>query len=159
MAPTPSDTAILRKYAGVTLLLVAVGVWAMAVGSSTRTQTAWVLGGGILGLLSGFVTGASNQPGTAGQFLAFISGGVLVPLFGGAVALMQFRQGTMESYTYSGEQVLTKTTQIQLPANIEHVHPIWVLGSFFIAYGLGAILGILAGMYLRDSAGFVIRVR
>jgi hypothetical protein len=38
-----------------------------------------------------------------------IRGGVLVPLVGAIVALVQFRQGTQEVNTYVGELVATKT--------------------------------------------------
>lgn len=48
------------------------------------TKLRWLAGAASLGLISGFTTGASAQTGAAAELLKFISGGILVPLVGGA---------------------------------------------------------------------------
>jgi hypothetical protein len=169
LVPNPDSSTDLRKGAKmdkklglllislVLFVLVALGACHLAGPDSTAARYGWVVGAGALGLMTGLVTGASNQAGIGGQLLTFVSGGILVPLFGGVVALMQFRQGTREEYTYAGEHVATKTTSVFFPTGVEPLHPIWVLGAFFALYGSAAILGILLGVLLRES-GFAIKM-
>jgi hypothetical protein len=150
MALTSTQKWTLRILIAVGLVLLLVAVCTLAGTDPMAPQFAWVLGAGALGLMAGLVTGASTQTGIGGQFLTFVSGGILVPLFGGIVALMQFRQGSQEAYTYVGEKIATKTTSVVVPG-VEHLHPIWVLGAFFVLYGCGAVVGIVGGMALRES--------
>lgn len=111
----------------------------------------WLVGAGALGLLSGFTTGASSQAGTAAEFLKFLSGGIVVPILGAVAALLQQRQKTVESFTYTGDQITEKVTEVTIPSQFAEFHPLWVLGSFLFAYGFLAVLGIVLGVSCRNK--------
>ena len=118
----------------------------------------WLAGAGALGLLSGYTTGASEQTGTAGEFLKFLSGGVLVPLVGGIAALVRQPERTTERSTYVGDHVTEKITEVTLPSQAAHFHPLLVLGSFFVAYSVLAIIGIRLGVAHR-AGGISIKMK
>ena len=105
----------------------------------------WLAGARALGLLSGYTTGASRATGTAGEFLKFLSGGVLVPLVGGIAGLLQRPQKITERYTYAGDQLVEKITETALASPFPLFQPLVILGSFLLVYGLLAIAGIILG--------------
>jgi hypothetical protein len=111
----------------------------------------WFAGAAALGLLTGYTTGASEQPGTAGEFLKFLGAGILVPFIGGVASLLQRPQVTTESYTYVGTQVAQKLTEVKNLSGVGVFHPLSVLGGFFALYGLSAILGIVIGARHREK--------
>jgi len=110
---------------------------------------AWIGGAGALGLLSGYTTGNSNQPGTASEFLKFLSGGVLVPLVGGIVAVVQQPHKTTETTTYTGDHVTQQVTETTFSSPSAHLYPLGLLAGFFIAYSMFAIVGVLLGVENR----------
>lgn len=137
----------------VTLVMLLI----LPIQETAKITVLWLAGGAALGFLSGFTTGASEQTGTAAEFLKFLSAGVLVPLIGGVTALLRAPQITKETTTSTAgvtEKVITtgpSTEGILL-------HPLSVLGSFFLVYSLFAVLGIGVGMFTREK-GHVIKIR
>jgi hypothetical protein len=111
----------------------------------------WLLGAAALGLVSGFSTGASLQAGAAAQLIAFISGGIIVPILGGVVSLLKQPETTTETNTYSGEQLVQKITAITMTNQPAELHPLWVAGSFFAVYSMFAIMGVALGVRRRNG--------
>ena len=106
-------------------------------GSDARVIVAlWLSGAASLGLLSGYTTGASKEAGAASEFLKYLSGGVLIPLLGGAAGLVQGSETITKSYLAGPQAVF---------------HPIAVVGGFLIFYGLFAAVGIVIGIYSRGK--------
>jgi hypothetical protein len=124
------------------------GVW---------TKLLWLAGAAALGLVSGFTTGASSQTGAGAELLKFISGGILVPLLSGVVAILQYRQGSKEHYQYMGDHLVEKTTEATVPTDFAYFHPLWVLALFFVGYCSFAVIGVMLGQALQ-AAGFSIKV-
>ena len=89
-----------------------------------RNISLWLAGAGALGLLSGYTTGASSQVGAASEFLKFVSGGILLPLFGGIATTL-----SNESIFYSLE----------------------IIGGFLFFYSLFAIIGLIVGAKSRTD--------
>ena len=136
---------------------VVVVVYCFADDAGLSTKLLWLAGAAALGLISGFTTGASSETGAAAELLKFISGGILVPLLGGVVAILQYRQGSKEHYVYEAGQLAEKTIEATLPADFAFFHPLWVLALFFVGYCSFALLGVLLGKQLQ-KAGFAIMV-
>jgi hypothetical protein len=146
-APARSGVGLVLILGGVVVILVLNSELLNPSGSSAATL--WLAGAGGLGLVSGFTTGNSAQTGTASEFLKFLSAGIVVPMVAGAVTLLEFRTGTTETWTYAGEKTTSHTTSITLPEGYEHFHPLWVLGGFFLMYGIAAVIGAVLGAVLR----------
>ena len=109
----------------------------------------WAAGAAALGFLSGFTTGLSKAEGISTEFVKFIGAGILVPLVGGVAALLNKSETVIESSTYSGTLISTKhtTTVAWFPEPL--LHPMAVLGSFFVAFGIFACLGVVSGTLIR----------
>lgn len=122
------ELGLLGAYAVIAVIALVIADRA----SDTDTApilTMWLLGAAALGLVSGFTTGASKLAGAGAQLIGFISGGVIVPILGGVVALVQQPEASTAT-----------------PAKL---HPLWVAGSFFAAYSIFAIIGIAVGIRRR----------
>jgi hypothetical protein len=125
--------------------------------SASTVAIIWLLGAGAVGLISGFTTGTSKQTGMGTEFMKFLSVGIITPMIAGAVTLLEFRKGTIETWTFEGEKMTGHSTGVSIPAGYEHFHPIWVLGGFFLMYGFFAVVGAVLGIALR-KAGFDIEI-
>ena len=110
----------------------------------------WLAGAAALGLLTGFTTGLSSHAGSGVEFVKFLGAGVLVPLVGGVSALIARPQQVTEKSVYTGTQLSEKiTTTVTL--SDAAIHPLAVLGSFFLAFALVAIVGIIGGVLAREG--------
>jgi len=127
--PTRSCWITIFLFIAFILGVVVADVAANEVASSeVRVVVAlWLSGAAALGLLSGYTTGASDQTGTASEFLKFVSGGVLVPLLGGAAGLVQGSEKASESYSYLDGQLVEKVTATSGPLHATVFHPLAVL--------------------------------
>lgn len=145
---------------GVVILILAVATvviltgWVMPVGGAGVPMRLWIAGAGALGLVSGLTSGLSKQPGSGTEFVKFIGAGILVPILGGVAALLAKTQEVAEKSTYSGTQLVEKTTRTVTFLSDGSMHPLAVPGAFFVAFALLAVLGIIAGALLRKS-GFI----
>jgi hypothetical protein len=132
--PQPVPSSLAARVGGIVLLLLGVAVivsvpwW----GPDDISLRVWMSGAGALGLLSGFTTGFSSRAGSGSEFLKFLGAGILVPLIGGSAALIARAQDV--------------DAQLESAPSAD---PLIVLGSFFLVFGLVAILGILSGVLLR----------
>lgn len=136
----------------VVLVVITLGIaYSASNTAAAPILTMWLLGAAALGLVSGFTTGASEQAGAAAQLIAFISGGVMVPILGGVATLLKQPETTTETNTYSGEQLLQKITAITATSQASELHPLWVAGSFFAVYSIFAIIGVAVGVRRRNG--------
>ena len=99
-----------------------------------RNISLWLAGAGALGLLSGHTTGASSQVGAASEFLKFVSGGILLPLFGGIATLLSGSGDTAN--TLSNESIF---------------YSLEIIGGFLFFYSLFAIIGLIVGAKSRTD--------
>jgi hypothetical protein len=138
--------------------MLAVAGCMTGAGAGTVGQV-WLAGAAALGLVSGFTTGAVGQTGIGTEFLKFLSAGIIAPLLGAVVTLLEFRKLTFEFNTYTASQQLeSKVVGIQLPDAFPFMHPLWVLGAFFLTFSLGAVLGIVLGVAARRMGNIEIKV-
>ena len=142
---------------GIGLLVVGAAIvfylagWTVRVAVDEPPGPLWIAGAAALGLLSGFATGLSKDPGSGKGFVTFVGTGILVPILGGVGALLERTQQMTERSAYSGTQLVVKTTKtVTLPSD-GLPHPLAVLGSFFVAFALLAVLGLIAGVLLRKG--------
>ena len=126
---------------------VIVAIWCTALDVPLR---AWLAGAAALGLLTGFTTGLSSHAGSGIEFVKFLGAGILVPLVGGASALIARPQQVTEKSTYSGTQLVEKVTTTVTSSDAA-IHPLTILGSFFLVFAAIAILGILGGVLARSA--------
>ncbi len=161
-ATIPTKTAV----AGVVAIVLLWGVLLLACVFSERvtpnkdtTVALWLAGGAALGLVSGFTTGASNQTGIGSEFLKFISAGIITPLLGGIVTLLQFRKEMVETSRYEGGQLVQRTTADVIPEGYVPIHPLWMLGGFFLMYGIFAVVGVVIGAVLRQQKLIEIKIK
>jgi hypothetical protein len=124
----PGSRNILYGALLVSVVLLA-GSCALVDSSTTSIGSVWFAGAGVLGLLSGFTTGASSETGAGSELLKFVAGAIIAPLLGSVVSL----------------------TSVASPAPATAIHPMWALGTFFVGFGLAAVLGVLFGMLLREK--------
>ena len=138
-------------------LAIVAGVVAIAFalfcGAGELPLRVWLAGAGALGLVTGFTTGLSENPGSGMEFVKFLGAGILVPLVGGVSALLARSQRVTENSTYADAQVVEKVTET-VTSSDAMLHPLTVLGSFFVMFALVAILAIIGGLLLR-KAGIV----
>ena len=165
MATTSSTSPVLEKRLPWTLFILSVVLLLFLAGSqfaslagSNSSIALWIVGAAALGLLSGFVTGASEQQGAGAEFLRFLSGGILVPLLGAISSLIQLPQKTTEHFSYSADQITQKITETTIPLPGGYVQPLSIVGTFMLAYSLFAIVGIVVGIH-RRKAGQEIKFR
>lgn len=111
----------------------------------------WITGAAALGLVSGLTTGLSENPGSGTSFMTFLGAGLLVPIIGGVAALLEQTVEVTEKSTYLSDQLVEKTTMTVTSFSDGSVHPLAVLGSFFLVFGVVAVLGIVGGALLRES--------
>ena len=119
----------------------------------------WTAGGAAIGLLSGFVTGASEAQGSGAEFLRFLSGAIVLPLFGALPALLEGPERTTERSVYTGEQLTEKVVETGLIDPASYVAALHVIGAFLVAYSIMAIIGIVIGSDARKADRVVIRYR
>jgi hypothetical protein len=117
----------------------------------------WMAGAAALGLLSGFSTGVSTEAGSGKEFVKFLGTGILVPILGGVGILLERTQEVTENSTYSGTQLVERTTTTVTSATEGSLPALAVLGSFFVAFALLALLGIVGGVLLRKSGAIEVR--
>ena len=131
------------------IVLIKVADWTA---TNALLAIVWAAGAAAFGLLSGYTTGASKQPGTAAEFLKFLGAGIIVPLIGGIVSLVQRPQTVTENYKYYPGGTLTesKTTATTYPET-GFLHPLFVFALFLCVYGLFSVLGIMLGSRHRQS--------
>jgi hypothetical protein len=147
-----SEWILLVVY--VVLLVGALAVAYLILRSPTAiVLTIWVMSAAALGLLSGFSTGASQNVSPRLQVVTLLSTGIIVPILGGIVALLEQPETTTETNTYSGEYLIKKVTEITVPNQATELHPIWVAGSFFAAYCIAAMIGSAVGGGGRNDGG------
>lgn len=111
---------------GILLLLGSCSLVDLTTTSVART---WFAGAVLLGLLSGFTTGASAETGAGTELMKFLSGAIIAPLLASAVSL----------------------TSPTSPAPTPTIHPMWAIGAFFIGFASAAMLGIQIGMLFRKK--------
>jgi ribose/xylose/arabinose/galactoside ABC-type transport system permease subunit len=112
----------------------------------------WMAGAGALGMVSGLTTGLSTEKGSGQAFVTFLGTGLLVPILGGVAAFLGQTEKVTEESTYANDQLVKKITEtVTSFSDGPLLHPLAVLGSFFLAFGVLAILGIIGGALLRKS--------
>ena len=150
------------RVAGIVLAILGIIIVVLLVkgviGLPTEAARLWAAGAAALGLTTGFTTGISDQEGSGQNFTTFIGAGIVVPLLGGVATLLVNKQVVTEKSVYTGTQLTLKTTTTETPVSDGFLHPIAVLGSFFVVFALLAVVGIFAGMLLRQS-GWVVKFR
>ncbi|HUF68933.1 MAG TPA: hypothetical protein VMM79_09860, partial [Longimicrobiales bacterium] len=119
----------------------------------------WTAGGAALGLLSGFVTGASEEQGSGAEFLRFLSGAIVLPLLGALPTLLEGPERMTERYVYAGDQLAEKVVETRLIEATGYVAPLHIIGAFLVAYAIMAISGIVIGADARKADHIVIRYR
>ena len=134
------------------LLIGALAAWGIPDCPDQHLIRLWMAGAGALGLVSGFTTGLSTDAAGKTEFMKFLVAGVSVPLLGGVAALMGKTQEVTENSTYSSTQLVEKTTKTVTSLSDGSLHPLAVVGSFFLMFGVVAILGIVSGMLLRKNS-------
>lgn len=112
--------------AGVLLLFISYLLVDLTATTIART---WFAGAMVLGLLSGFTTGASKETTAGSELMKFLSGAIIAPLLGSVVSL----------------------TSPTSPALTPAIHPMWAVGAFFLGFGSAALLGIMIGMAFRTK--------
>jgi len=151
-----------KRLAGILLSVLGISIVVLLLtghlGLSNEADRLWVAGAAALGLITGFTTGISEQAGSGEEFVKFIGAGILVPLLGGVASLLVHKQVVTEKSEYTGTQLTLKTTTTETPTPDDMLHPIAVLGSFFAAFGVLAVIGLIAGMLLR-LGGWVVKFR
>lgn len=151
--PEESGTITVILVAAFILAVVSAILTASIVASPDTRHliTLWLSAAGALGLLSGYTTGASDENGTASEFLKFLSGGLLVPLFGGVAGLVSGSEKVTESYRYVDGQLVEKVTDTQGALQTIASHPMAVLGGFIVFYSVFAAAGIVLGIHHRSK--------
>lgn len=137
--------------------MVVGAVWLLTPGYDSLLP--WTAGGAALGLLSGFVTGASEEQGSGAEFLRFLSGAIVLPLLGALPTLLEGPERVTERYVYAGDQVAEKVVETRLIEATGYVAPLHIIGTFLVAYSIMAIIGIVVGADARKSNRIVIRYR
>jgi hypothetical protein len=137
--------------------IVVGAVWLLTPGYDSLLP--WTAGGAALGLLSGFVTGASEEQGSGAEFLRFLSGAIVLPLLGALPTLLEGPERVTERYVYAGDQVAEKVVETRLIEATGYVAPLHIIGTFLVAYSIMAIIGIVVGADARKSNRIVIRYR
>jgi len=69
-------------------IVVSLAGWAGPFSADQTPERLWMAGAVALGLVSGFTTGLSKQPGSGTEFVKFLGAGILVPILGGLAALL-----------------------------------------------------------------------
>jgi hypothetical protein len=133
------------------VILIVLVVTYLSASSVPPILGMWLLGAAALGLVSGFISGASEKEGTAEHALGFLSAGVVVPILVGIAALLRAPQTTTEQTTYDGEHITKKVVDIVNKTEVTELHPLWVVGSFFVVFGLSTIVGIALGVRRRNE--------
>jgi hypothetical protein len=150
-------SALFKTIGGFSIMAASVGALAWFVFSSNSenlghfTVRLWMAGAGSLGLVSGLITGLSDEDGSGKAFMTFIGTGLLVPILGGVAALLGHTETVTEKSAFLNNQLVKKTTETASSLSDSILHPLAVLGSFFLAFGILAILGIVGGMLLRTG--------
>ena len=112
----------------------------------------WAAGAGALGLVSGFITGLSTAEGSGKAFITFLGTGLLVPILGGVGAFLGQTESVTETSTYLNDHLIKKTTDtVTSFSDGDLLHPLAVLGLFFLAFTALAIVGIVGGVLLRKG--------
>jgi hypothetical protein len=114
--------------------------------SNWKYLSIWLTGAGAIGLLSGYTTGVSKQKGVTGEFMKFISGGILVPLVGGIATLMKEPVNNIERYSYTDNVLTEKITSTTLQSQNTHYDALVILGGFLLVYCFLATIGIYLGV-------------
>jgi hypothetical protein len=155
-----SKNFMLLLFGTIIILAGAVIVVCLACGiipvPSDHPIQLWMAGAAALGLLTGFTTGASADLGSGKEYVKFVGTGILVPIFGAVGTLLERTQKVTENSTYSGAQLVEKITTTLTPLAEGSLTPLTALGSFFVAFALFALLGIVGGVLLRIG-GFEVR--
>jgi hypothetical protein len=136
----------------ITVILIGlIGIGAFRSAEALQPGRFWIAGAAAIGLLAGLTTGLSKQTGSGVELLKFLGAGLLVPLLGGVVALLEKSETVTEKTTYTGTLVSEKSTSTvtAFPEGIEH--PLGTVGSFFAAFAIAACLGLVAGACLREE--------
>lgn len=144
--------ALIAIIALVVAVLFATGVW----GPSDDAPRLWTAGAMALGLSVGLTTGLSNKDGSGQEFVKFVSVGVVIPVLGAVGALLVKRDGVSERWTYDGTVLVEKITTTETSFSNDLLNPFSVLGLFFTGFAVFAVVGIVAGVLLRDG-GFVVK--
>jgi hypothetical protein len=153
--PVKGVVGALFTLAGVILILCLPGG---TVSVSGAPGPMWIAGAAALGLVSGLITGLSKQPGSGQAFVTFVGAGILVPILGGVATLLVNTQVVTEKSKYSDTLLIEKSTETVTPHSDGFLHPLAVLGSFFIAFALLAVLGVVGGVLLRDSGALEVKL-
>ena len=140
------------------LAVVLLATGTIAVFPDSFPGRLWVAGAAALGLLSGFSTGISQEGGAAKELAKFVGAGLLVPLLGGVGALLGSTEEVTEQSTYSGTQLVQKTTRTVKAFPDGSLQPIAVSGSFFLTFGLLAPVGVVGGALLKKDAGVKVTI-
>lgn len=123
-----SKPAILGLAVAATAGLLVVS-WFLVDPTGALIARMWFAGAVVLGLLSGFTTGASQQNGAGLELMKFLAGAIVAPILASVVSL----------------------TSPTGPAPAPTIQPMWAVGAFFLGFGSGAMLGIMIGIYFRDK--------
>ena len=153
--PSKGDKIMTRKRFGIAITVAGVVVvlalvfWAIWGTQGQAIGRLWIAGAAGIGFLSGFTTGVSNDTGSGKEFVKFIGTGVLIPILGsGGTLLIGIKEYT-EKNVYLQDKLTEQTTRTVTTFSDGLLHPIAVLGSFFVGFALLAVVGIIAGALLR----------
>lgn len=144
-----------NKIVGIALTLggaavvVAVAAGRIPLFPNSLEGQLWMAGGAGLGLLTGLATGISKEGGGTGKLVGFVGTGLVVPLLGGVGALLVTREEVVESFVYEDAQLVEQTTTTITTLSEGSLHPLAVLGAFFLGFAILAIVGVMAGVYLK----------
>ena len=108
-------------------------------------------GAAAIGLLTGFATGASKKAGSTGEFVTMVGTGILVPILAGLSEFLGKTQKTTEYSTYLESHLVEKTTTIVNQPSSGSISTMAALGSFFLAFSLLAVIGLIGGSLLRKG--------
>jgi hypothetical protein len=100
--------------------------------------------------MCGFATGITTEAGSGRQFVQFVGSGILIPILGSVGAILNKTQEVTEKSTYADTQLIQKTTTATSYSE-SSLHPLAVMGSFFVAFALLALLKVVAGALIRKS--------
>ena len=129
----------------------AVIVMAVVAALQASPMMLWVAGAAALGLLAGFTTGLSQQTGVGLEFVKFLGAGLVIPLVGAVAVILNKTQSATETYSYSGTNLDKKVTLTQTEFPDKLSHPLAILGLFFSAFAIFAVVGVIAGSLLKKA--------
>ena len=153
----PNWHIVIGITVGALAFLAVVLVLAGVLGPSNDAARLWTAGAMGLGLSVGLTTGLSKQEGSSREFMKFVSAGVVVPILGAIGAFLVKNEEVSELSTYEGTQLVEKTTTTVTSFSNDLLQPFAILGLFFGAFALLAVVGITSGILLR-RAGIVLMV-